>query len=177
MKTLPDYLREGLDLVSIGINPSTYSVEKGFYFARPQNRFWKALAASGLAGGELVPGVAAMEVLFRERGIGFTDVVKRPSSNAAALRDADWERWAPVLRRKLLRHAPRIAWFHGRAAWEGYLRFAESEPCEFTWGRQARRIGRSIVFVTPNPSGANAGHSLADLVRWYRRLARLRGRS
>jgi len=38
-KTLPDHLAPGLDIVSIGINPSRYSVERGFYFARPGNRF------------------------------------------------------------------------------------------------------------------------------------------
>ena len=48
MKTLPDYLRPGLDIVSIGINPSLPSVREGYYFANPRNRFWRALNASGL---------------------------------------------------------------------------------------------------------------------------------
>jgi len=36
------------------------------------------------------------------------------------------------------------------------------------------RIGDSRVFVTPNPSPANAAFSLEDLTDWYARLARLR---
>jgi TDG/mug DNA glycosylase family protein len=177
MRTLPDRLRPGLDLVSIGINPSLFSAEKGFPFARPQNRFWKALARSGLAPAGLEPGVETIETLFLDRGIGFTDVVKRPTRAASELTDADWQRGARGLRRKLLRIRPRIAWFHGREAWTRYLRHAEGERTVFRWGKQDTQVAGAIVFVTPNPSGLNAGHSLEDLVRWYRRLARLRASS
>jgi len=174
MRTLRDRIRPGLDVLSIGINPSRYSVERGFYFARPQNRFWKALARSGLAPEDLEPGADAIEVLFRDHGIGFTDVVKRPTRAASELGAAEWRRGARALRRKILRARPRIAWFHGREAWKQYVRHAENVRVEFRWGRQDLRIADAVVFVTPNPSGLNAGHSLEDLVRAYRRLARLR---
>lgn len=176
MKTLPDYLREGLDIVSIGLNPSVYSAERGFYFARGQNRFWRALNASKLVGRTLTPGAAAIEQLFRGHGIGFTDVVKRPSGGAADLAAAEFKHWAPVLREKLLRYAPRIAWFHGKVAYQNYLRYAEAVQEKVEWGEQPRTIGRSRVFVTPNPSGANATFALADLVTAYDELARLRDR-
>ena len=58
--TLPDLLREGLVLVSVGLNPSPPSVAAGYYFANPRNRFWRALAASRLVPFELTPGIAAM---------------------------------------------------------------------------------------------------------------------
>ena len=32
--TLPDLLRDALQIVFVGINPSLYSVERGHYFAR-----------------------------------------------------------------------------------------------------------------------------------------------
>ena len=176
LKSLPDYLRERLDIVSIGLNPSVYSAERGFYFARGQNRFWRALNASQLARGQLIPGKAAIEQLFLESGIGFTDVVKRPSAGASDLTAADFRRWAPVLRRKLLRYAPRIAWFHGKLAYRNYLRYAEDAREEVRWGEQPRNIGRSRVFVTPNPSGANANFGLIDLITAYDKLARLRDR-
>ena len=78
--TLPDYLRPGLDIVSIGLNPSLPSVRLGYYFANPRNRFWRALNASGLVPVALEPGVEAMELMLRHYGIGFTDVVKRPTA-------------------------------------------------------------------------------------------------
>jgi len=176
VKTVPDYLREGLDIVSIGLNPSVYSAERGFYFARGQNRFWRALNASKLVRRTLTPGEAAIVQLFNEHGIGFTDVVKRPSGGAGDLAAADFKHWAPVLREKLLRYGPRIAWFHGKVAYQNYLRYAEAVHEEVDWGEQPRTIDESRVFVTPNPSGANATFALADLVAAYDELARLRDR-
>ena len=174
MQTLQDYLRPGLDIVSIGLNPSLYSVKKGFYFARPQNRFWKALNASKLADQELVPGKTAMNKLFREHGIGFTDVVKRPTANAAGLESADFRKWVPVLRDKLLHYRPRIAWFHGKLAYKNFLRYSTGADFDMPWGAQIMQIGESAVFVSPNPSPANAAFSHDELVGWYVKLKKLR---
>ncbi len=109
-----------------------------------------------------------------DHGVGFTDVVKRPTSGASELRAADFRRWAPVLRGKLERHAPRIVCFHGTTAYRGYLKYAESSARRPALGEQPDAIGSSRVFVVPNPSPANAAWSLDDLVEWYRRLRALR---
>ena len=45
---LPDYLREGLDIVFIGINPSMFAAYTGKYYDGPGNHFWQALHLSGL---------------------------------------------------------------------------------------------------------------------------------
>jgi TDG/mug DNA glycosylase family protein len=173
MKTLPDYLRPGLRIVSIGLNPSLPSVEAGFYFANPRNRFWRALNRSGLAAGPVMPSVKAMEILLERDDIGFTDVVKRPTRGGAELRAADYRRDAPQLKAKLERFQPIIAWFHGKRAYALYLRYGDKRrQVDSTWGAQALRIGASRVYVTPNPSPANAIYSLSDLAGWYCRLAR-----
>lgn len=173
MRTLPDYLRPGLVLVSIGLNPSIASVEAGYYFAHPRNRFWPAMRASGLAPADLEPGPEAVGMLFERHGIGFTDVVKRPSAGGASLRAADFRRWAPVLHEKLLASAPRVAWFHGKQAYSGYLRYALGRREAAAWGLQPPGATPWRVFVSPNPSPANAAYSLDDLVRWFRELANL----
>jgi len=172
-ETLPDYLRSDLAIVSIGLNPSLPSVRAGYYFANPRNRFWRALGGSGLVPSEeaMEPGIATMEILLRRYAIGFTDVVKRPTAGGHDLRAADFREWAPVLKGKLLKWAPGIAWFHGKQAYAGYLRYGEGIAPAIDWGEQPLRLGRSRVFVTPNPSPANAAFSLADLVAWYARLA------
>jgi TDG/mug DNA glycosylase family protein len=179
-ETLPDYLRSGLAIVSIGLNPSLPSVRAGYYFANPRNRFWRALHGSGLVASEeaMEPGEAAMEILLLQHAIGFTDVVKRPTAGGHDLRAADFRDWAPQLKRKLLDCAPRIAWFHGKQAYAGYLRYGEGiiTPA-IDWGEQPLRVAGSRVFVTPNPSPANAVFSLADLVAWYVRLAEFRDRA
>ena len=173
MKTLPDYLRSGLAIVSIGLNPSLPSVRDGFYFANPRNRFWRALNASGLVAEELVPGPAAMDILLERYRIGFTDVVKRPTAGGHDLRAADYREWAPVLRGKLERYQPAIAWFHGKQAYAAYLRYGEGVKPGIEWGEQPRRIGVTPVFVTPNPSPANAAYSLDVLTDRYRQLSNI----
>jgi len=101
-RTLPDYLRPGLDLVFVGINPGLYSVRRGHYFARSTSRFWPAFSASKLS--EPVRRALGADTLCAEHdaelprfGIGFTDVVKRPTANAADLEATDFEKWVPRL--------------------------------------------------------------------------------
>jgi TDG/mug DNA glycosylase family protein len=173
MDTLPDLLRDNLDLLSIGINPSPRSVEVGYYFAGKQTRFWKALNASGLLAAPVEPSPAAMQTLF-DAGIGFTDAVKRPTPNANGLRAADWKQWLPVLDAQLARYRPRIAWFHGKVAWQAYRKHVLGEQGEVPWGEQAERRHGAIVFVSPNPSPANAVFSLEDITGYFRALATLR---
>lgn len=190
--TLPDYLCSNLRVVSVGLNPSIRSAEQGVYFVNPRNRFWRALQGAGLINGAPTPAKRVafdltrldshlFAALLRERVLGFTDVVKRPTKGARDLVTKDFRRWVPVLEAKLLAFRPRVAWFHGKVACGQYLKFSSSlaltKPATGTvsvrWGRQPWRIGSAEVFVTPNPSSANAAYSLDQLVQWYAKLAEL----
>src|SRR5215467_11546861 len=177
-KTLPDYLRAGLDLVFIGINPGLYSVERGHYFARTTSRFWPAFSASKLSDRmrlalkveKLLPEHDSQLVNF---GIGLTDVVKKPSSNAAELSAKDFEEWAPRLFKKLERFRPRVACFHGLTAYRPFLQLAlKCDDRKCVLGPQQKFIGETQLFVVPNPSPANAHFTLADQTAWYDRLAK-----
>ena len=167
METLPDYLRPDLLIVSIGLNPSPVSVKAGYYFASPRNRFWKALNASRLVDETLEPSAQAMQRLLDRYQIGFTDLVKRPTRMGKELRAADYREGARVLKEKLLEFRPRTAWFHGQGTYRMYLKYAEGVEQKVSPGMQKRQIGGSGVFVTPNPSPANARYSLDDLVGFY----------
>jgi double-stranded uracil-DNA glycosylase len=169
--TLPDYLARGLDIVFVGLNPSLYSARLGHYFANPRNRFWTALNRSGLVGAELSP---QKDAGLLEHGIGFTDVVKRPTPQASGLSVADYRQWCPVLKDKLLKYQPRIVCFHGLMGYKAYLRYGEEADDKPVLGLQKRTIGSSRIFVVPNPSPANARFSLDDLADWYRKLGQLR---
>ena len=174
--TLPDYLRPGLDLVFVGINPGAYSASVGKYFATPQNRFWSALNRSGLMDGHnLGPGDEAW--LFEHRAIGFTDVVKRASNSASSLRAADFRTWVPATRAKLLEASPLVVCFNGITGYKWFLQYAEGRKQDVALGEQPDRLGTSRVFVAPNPSPANASYSLYDIANWYRRLAELIARA
>ena len=170
MKTLPDYLQDNLSIISIGLNPSPISVEAGYYFANPRNRFWKALNSSRLIDVALEPGEPAMQTLFTKYKIGFTDLVKRPSRMGNELRVADYKEWAPILKEKLMQYQPSIAWFHGKGAYQHYLKYADNHDRKITLGVQKNYIGKSHVFITPNPSPANAQYSLDDLIKYYNEL-------
>jgi TDG/mug DNA glycosylase family protein len=171
LPTLKDYLKEGLDIVLIGLNPSAYSARVGHYFANPRNRFWAALNRSDLVGRDLSP---EQDATLLDYGIGCTDVVKRPTPQASGLSAADFRKGVPVLQAKLVKYRPRIACFHGMMAYKAYLKYGEGVDEKSALGLQERTIGTSRVFVTPNPSPANAQFSLDDLVYWYRQLKGLR---
>ena len=173
METLPDYLRGGLDIVLVGLNPSAYSVRVGHYFGNPRNRFWPAVSESGLAGRQVGPDDDAG---LLADGIGFTDVVKRATPQATGLRAADYRRDAPLTREKLLGCAPAIVCFNGVIAYRAYLRYAEGirDTGAIGLGRQQHTIGVSRVFVAPSTSPANARYSLDDLTGWYRKLGEWR---
>jgi double-stranded uracil-DNA glycosylase len=176
-RTLPDYLRPGLDLVFIGINPGLYSVQREHYFARSTSRFWPAFSASKLS--ERVRRTLHTNTLRPEHdaqllclGIGFTDVVKRPSANAADLSPSDFEKGVPRLLEKLQRYAPRVACFHGLTAYRPFLKLAlRSTDASPVLGPQPGVVSATRLYVVPNPSPANAHFTLADQTAWYDRLA------
>ncbi len=171
MNTLPDYLKEDLDIVLVGLNPSQVSVERGHYFANPRNRFWRAFNESGL-----VDAPVAMEEdhVLPDFGIGFTDLVKRPSRQASALRAKDYREGAPVLKEKLLKWQPVVVCFQGLTVYANYMRYAEGLKVKVQLGLQTHTVGASRVFVVPNPSPANAQYSLDTLVCWFQELKKLR---
>ena len=170
MNTLPDYLEHNQRIISIGLNPSPVSVQAGYYFANPRNRFWNALNASQLVDEPLKPSAEAMRTLFVKYKIGFTDLVKRPTPMGNQLRAADYREGAPVLKNKLLNYQPAIAWFHGKKTYRHFMKYAEDKEVEIPWGAQKHIIGKTRIFVTPNPSPANAAYSLEELIRLYNEL-------
>ena len=176
LETLPDLLRDGLDVVFVGINPSVYSVERGHYFARPTNRFWPCLSRSILS--RRARQALSVERLGPEHdralldhGIGFTDLVKRATAKASELAPSEF---APAVRHllaKLERHRPRIACFHGVTGFRPVHRLLTGQVSEIKLGPQDLLLGPTRVYLVPNPSGANAHVTPVEQTRWYDRLA------
>jgi double-stranded uracil-DNA glycosylase len=173
--TLPDLLRDGLDVVFVGINPSLYSARRGHYFARPTNRFWRAFSRSRLSG----PARRALAVavltpahdrLLLEHGFGFTDLVKRPTARAAEVAD-EIGAGIDALTAKLEHYRPRFACFHGITGYRPVHLCLAADKAAPALGLQPARIGATRLFVVPNPSGANAHATPAEQTRWYDRLA------
>jgi len=158
---LPDYLREGLDLVFVGLNPGLYSAKVGHYFAYKQNRFWPALSLSGLIPESIGPEDDAR---LLEWGIGLTDIVKRPTHGIHEVSTTEFRRGAKVLREKIERYQPCVVCFIGLT---GYRICCGNESGPGTY---AGRFGGASVFVVPSTSPRNASYSLERIVAALRDL-------
>lgn len=173
---LPDFMPQALVVLSIGINPSPHAVHSGYPFAFARNRFWPALNGSRLLAEPLLPGRAAMAVLGARYGFGFTDVVKRATPGMKNLKAADYDRDAPLLLAKIRCHLPAVLWFHGKVAAREFLTRVTKQRAELPWGEQAQCVAGARVYISPNPSPANASYSVTDLIASYDGLAALRAR-
>ena len=170
MKTLPDFVDYYLNILSIGLNPSTISVKKGFYFANPRNRFWRALNQSILINEKVMPSIQAHEIILGKHKIGFTDVVKRHTNMGKDLKPIDYKKSAPRLKAKIKKYRPKICWFHGKVAATNYMKYAENVSIKLNWGIQNFKLENSIVFISPNTSPANARYSLDEILFWFDEL-------
>jgi double-stranded uracil-DNA glycosylase len=173
---LPDLLRDGLDVVFVGINPSVFSAAQGHYFARRTNRFWPCFSRSRLSHrAREAMGLALLEPVHDRRlldyGFGFTDAVKRATARAADLTLAELASGVPLLTAKLERYQPTIACFHGVTAYRQVHRAITGSESHPGLGPQALRLDRTRLFVVPNPSPANAHYTPADQTQWYDQLA------
>jgi TDG/mug DNA glycosylase family protein len=170
--TLPDLLTEALDVVFVGINPSVYSAERGHYFARASNRFWPCISRSTLS-------LKARDALDVEKlgpehdrallnyGIGFTDLVKRPTPKASDLATSELAAGVKRLLKKIDRYRPRVACFHGITGFRHVHLILAGKAAEVALGLQDVRVGATQIFLVPNPSGANAHFSRDDQTGWY----------
>lgn len=168
--SLPDYIDDHLKILSVGLNPSIPSVELGYYFANPRNRFWKAFNQAGIIDHEVIPTQDIHQQLLECYAIGFTDVAKRPSSMGHELRADDFKRDAPMLREKIERHTPNLIWFHGKVAITKFMQYGYGIKGKWEWGFNQFKDIQAQVYISPNPSPANAAYSLTCLVDSYKNL-------
>jgi len=161
-KTVRDVIAPKLRVLFSGINPGLYTAAVGHHFARPGNRFWPALYAAGFTDRLLSP--------FDERellksGYGITNVVMRATAAADALTKEEIVAGGAQLRAKVMRYRPRVLAVLGVGAY----RTAFNQP-KAVVGRQEERIGDTVLWVLPNPSGLNANYQAAALARLFREL-------
>ncbi|MEO1889473.1 MAG: mismatch-specific DNA-glycosylase [Cycloclasticus sp.] len=170
MDTLPDLISDKMRILSVGLNPSLPSVAAGFYFANPRNRFWKALNNCGNFSTYLEPSFNSCEQLLARYRIGLTDLVKRPTAGCKDLKAADYRSGSSRLSELVEQFKPRMVWFHGKLTCQKYVQYSVDRSRCVSWGKQTWTINNATVFVTPNPSPANAAYSLKDIGDSYTEL-------
>lgn len=145
-----------------GINPGLYSAAVGHHFARPGNRFWKALHAGGFTERVLAP---QENRLLLSSSCGLTDLVARATARAEELEPEELLTGRLELERKARRYRPRWVAILGIGAFRTAFERPKAEL-----GPQVEELGGSKVWVLPNPSGLNASHQPKDLARAFRLL-------
>ena len=146
--TLEDLLRPGLRAVVVGINPASVSVARGHYYqGRLGQRFLSRLRQAGFmeeayAGHEDDAAFAA--------GVGFTDVIKRPTISAGELLPHEYAHGRDLLANNVERYRPELLIFTFKSAAEAILGSFEGNG--FISGR---RMGTADVFVMPGPMESN----------------------
>jgi mismatch-specific thymine-DNA glycosylase len=164
VKRLPDYLRPGLDLVFVGINPGIKSAQTGHHYAGPGNHFWPLLYASGLV---TEPLTWEQDARVLEWNIGLTNMVDRPSRSVSDLTPQELRAGAARLRRKLARVAPRVVCFNGKRIHDVYA----GRPAPL--GLQPAGPTGPLVFVMPSTSARTASYQRADKLEFFRQLKRI----
>ncbi len=164
---LHDILARDLRVLFVAINPAPPSLVAGEHFATPTNGFWKLLAASKLTSRLFLPSEAP---LLPSEGLGLTSLVTRATRAASELTLAERRAGARTLAETVERWQPRIVALLGLTLFP--VIFPESD--ETGVGKKRVKLGRSAVFVLPNPSGRNRAYpGVVGKLPAYRALARL----
>lgn len=161
-KTVPDVIAPDLKVLFCGINPGLYTAAVGHHFARPGNRFWPALHAAGFTERLLDP---SEERELLRHGYGITNVVDRATATAAELTREELAEGGRRLAEKVERFRPQVLAVLGIGA----FRTAFGRPGA-ALGDQPEGLGRTRLWVLPNPSGLNAHYRPDDLARMFRAL-------
>src|SRR3954467_15309266 len=161
-RSIPDVVGPGLRVLFVGINPGLYSGATGHHFARPGNRFWKALHGAGFTEREYSP---FEDRSLLELGYGVTNMVRRTTATADELTADELRAGAKLLERKVRRHRPEVVAFVGISAY----RTAFGRP-RAKIGPQDETIGGARIWVLPNPSGRTAAYQLPQLIEAFSEL-------
>ncbi len=166
-RTTEDLIDDNLKVLFCGINPGIWSGATGFHFAKPGNRFWKALHLGGFTDRVLHP---SEELELLENGYGITSFCKRTTARADELTAEEFVEGGKILVRKIRKYKPRFLAVLGIGAFRTAFNQREAKL-----GLQAKEIGGAKVWLLPNPSGLNAHYQLGDLAALFGELRRAIG--
>ena len=173
----------------VGHNPSDHSWTSGTSYSNPSNRFWGLLRDGGILPKAWRPLAAPEELcnnMAGELGIGITDVLCEPGSDAQKFRRAqmlsarDETPWGFYSRLRGHVHrsggAPSIVAFIGKRQWSQLFEPPLARCPDFVQEQRPPRWPlphETLVVVLNSPSGRNAAVTPAERLAEYQRLAEL----
>lgn len=167
--TVDDLIGHDLRLLIVGINPGLWTAATNTHFCHPSNRFYPALREAAIIDWSFDTNTGmtdAERARLGATGIGITNLVPRATARASQISATELRDGAVRLERLVREHLPKVVAVAGVTA----FRTAFGQP-KAVLGRQPDGIGRSEVWVVPNPSGLNAHETTASLAGWFRSVA------
>jgi len=182
LSPLVDILEPNLICVFVGTNPGVQTATAGHAYAHPSNHFWKLLHASGLTDRRLKPEEdRSLPALYC---MGNTNIVERPSKDAAELSKEEMAAGTANLDAKFLKYKPEAAVIVGKGIWESIWRYRYGKNMgkkdfKYGWQDEKDNMGKSKegeeerdangevwrgakVFVTTSTSGLAASLKPAE---------------
>ncbi|KAF2736528.1 G/U mismatch-specific DNA glycosylase [Polyplosphaeria fusca] len=173
LSPLTDILEPNLICVFVGTNPGVQTATAGHAYAHPSNQFWKLLHASGLTDRRLRPEEdVTLPALYC---MGNTNIVDRPSKDAAELSKEETAAGTANLDAKFLKYKPEAVLIVGKGIWEAIWRYRygrnpKASEFKYGWQDDKHNMGKSArgteelgpdgqawkgsrVFVTTSTSG------------------------
>lgn len=165
LKPLTDILEPNLICIFVGFNPGVKTAQSGHAYAHPSNMFWKLLHSSGCTDERLKPEQDVN--LPRLYSMGNTNIVARPSKDAAELSKAESAAGTPILEEKVRKYRPEAVCIVGKGIWESiwrwrYKREIKKHEFRYGWQDEKERMGKTdnwpgaVVFVATATSGLAA---------------------
>jgi TDG/mug DNA glycosylase family protein len=158
-KTVPDIIDCNLKVLFCGINPGLYTAAAGHHFARPGNRFWKALYESGFTNRLFSP---YEDLQLLDLQLGITNLVKRASNAASEVTEGEFQEGGKILISKVKTYRPEWVAFIGLGAYQ--KAFAKKKA---KIGLQPVTLEKAKVWVLPSTSGLNANYKPDDLIQLF----------
>ncbi len=158
-RTTEDLIDYNLKVLFCGINPGIWSGATGLHFAKPGNRFWKALHLAGFTDRLLHP---SEEHELLENGYGITSFCKRTTARADELTTEEFINGGKILVKKIEKYKPQTIAVLGITAYRAAFQNKKAKL-----GLQPEKIADTEVWVLPNPSGLNAHYQLNDLAKLF----------
>ena len=154
-ESIPPFINEKSKILILGSLPSFASRKNGFFYAHPQNRFFKALA--GVFNEEEPIGIAARKEFLEKHRIALYDVIYE--CDIVGSSDASIKNAIPIDLKGIINRYPNIKKI-------------------FTTGKKAKDLYDKYlndqvdieVIPLPSSSAANANMKLEKLIEEYRKI-------
>lgn len=176
MKHLPDYIKPGVRILLVGINPGLRSAQVGHHFAGHSNRFWKLLYEARLI---TEPLKFHDDWRLPEWGLGLTNMITRATAGSAELSQAEYHASCHDLKRKVEKYRPAVVALLGMtlgailATNDQHAKDRKpSRLAKTQVGLQLYHFAEAQVFVLPNPSGRNAHYTYQNMLQLFQELQR-----